>query len=242
MDKMSKRRIFLFSGLLVVICSVITLAAVGRTVYYHDQVMTQDAQQIDGRTYVPLSDVARALGGQVASRGTGFEIVTGGAPSSSAEKRTAAGGANEVRGANGNVGDWFFNGLWRFRVSKVEHVDAYQFQYSTSTESDKPSGANDELVVCYCTIKNGHAKTEEPILTVHGLASQNTALTDDQGQSYEPVDFDDRSGSLVPGGAKNFAVVFSVPKGTKLKDLIFTLYGYASSDKASNVRVSLADQ
>jgi len=44
-----------------------------------------------------------------------------------------------------------------------------------------------------------------------------------------------------PGAAKSFAVVFSVPKGTQLKDLIFTLYGFGvSSTHASNVRVSLA--
>jgi hypothetical protein len=236
---MSKRRIFLFSGLLMAVCSIIALAAAGRTVYYHNQVMTQDAQQINGRTYVPLSDVARALGGQVASRGGGFEIVTGGG---SADSRTAAGGANEVRGTNGNVGDWFFDGRWRFRVSKVEHTDGYQFQYSATADSDKPSGANDELVVCYCTIKNGHAQTEEPILTSHGLSSQNTALTDDQGQSYLPIDFDTRGGGLLPGAAKNFAVIFSVPKGTKLKDMVFTLYGFASSTKVSNIRVNLADQ
>jgi hypothetical protein len=240
---MSKRSVFLFSVLLIGVGSAIALAAAGRTVYYHDQVMTQDARQIDGRTYVPLSDVAHALGAQVASRGDGFAIVTGGSGSStSAGSRTAAGGANEVRGANGNVGDWFFNGLWRFRVSKVERTDEYNFQFAASPENDKPSGGNDELVVCYCTIKNGHAQTEEPVLTSHGLASQNTALTDDQGQSYAPIDFDVRGGGLTPGAAKNFAVVFSVPKGTKIKDLIFTLYGFATSTKASNVRVNLAGQ
>jgi hypothetical protein len=240
---MIKRSVFLFSVFLIGVSSLIALAAVGRTVYYHDQVMTQDARQIDGRTYVPLSDVAHALGAQVASHGDGYAIVSGGSGSSgSSDIRTAAGGANEVRGTNGNVGDWFFDGMWRFRVSKVERTDEYQYQYYSTPGSDKPSGGNDELVVCYCTIKNGHKETEEPILTSHGLSSQNTALTDDQGQSYMPVDFDVRGGGLIPGAAKNFAVVFSVPKGTKLKELIFTLYGFASSTKTSNVRVNLAGQ
>jgi hypothetical protein len=60
-------------------------------VYYHGQTLTQDARQVDGRTYVPLADVARALGGRVASRGGGLEIVTGagGAPGAG---QTAQGG------------------------------------------------------------------------------------------------------------------------------------------------------
>lgn len=237
---MKNRSIFLYVLLLMGACAAMALAAVSRTVYYHDKVLTQDAREVNGRVYVPLADVARALGGQVATRGGGYAIVTGGGASPDADtSRTAAGGANEVRGATGKVGDWFFNGYWRFRVSRVEHTDAYKFQYDASGGSDKPSGANDELVVVYCTMKNGQKNSDEPILTVHGLASQQTALTDDQGQSYPPVDFDVRSGALVSGGAKNFAIVFSVPKGTNLKDLIFTVYSYGASSKATNVRVSL---
>lgn len=240
---MNKRNTLLCMLLLMAACSVIALAAVGNTVYYHDQVMTQDARQFNGRTYVPLTDVARALGGQVASHAGGFEIVTGGGASTDTDaNRTAAGGANEVRGANGKVGDWFFNGYWRFRASRVEHTDAYQYQYSSSSGSDKPSGDHDELVVVHCTIKNGQKNADQPILGTNGLASQVTALTDDQGQSYPPIDFDVRNGDLAPGAAKNFAVVFSVPKGTTLKDMLFTVYSYGASDKATNVRVSLAGE
>jgi hypothetical protein len=215
------------------------MAAIGRTVYYHGQTLTQDARQVDGRTYVPLADVARALGGRVASRGGGLEIVTGGG-GATGEGQTAPGGTNQVRGATGSVGDWFFNGYWRFRVNSVDRPDTYAWQFYDGSGTDRPSGPNDELVVFHCTIKNGRPASEEPILTVHGLG--NTALTDDQGQSYVPTDIDVRSGSLLPGAAKDFAVVFSVPKGTKLKDLVFTLRGYAESNKASDVRVHLGDQ
>ncbi|HEX5324303.1 MAG TPA: hypothetical protein VFW40_10990, partial [Capsulimonadaceae bacterium] len=191
----------------------------------------------------PLSDVARALGGTVSPHGSGYEIVTGqGAPSSSDASRTAAGGANEVGGTNGNIGDWFFNGYWRFRVSKVERVSSYSYQYFPGGGVSSPDGPNDELVVVFCTIKNGEQNSDEPILTRNGLGTQKTALTDDQGQSYPPRDFDVRGGNLAPGAGKNFAVVFPVPKGTTLKDMIFTLYSFGASNKASNVRVSMAGQ
>jgi hypothetical protein len=237
-----KRNVFLIA-LPVAACAVAALAATGRTVYYHGQALTQNARQIDGQTYVPLNDVARMLGGRVAARGGGLEIVSGG--STSVEPgggRTAAGGADEVRGANGSVGDWFFNGYWRFRVNHVDRPDTYSWHYSASSGSDKPKGDNDELVVVDCTIKNGQETADKPILTEYGTSAQKTALTDDQGQSYAPIDFDSRDTNLVPGAAQSFAVIFSVPKDAHLKDMIFTVYSYGASTKATNVRVNLADQ
>jgi len=182
--------------------------------------------------------MAHALGWKVTPHGDGYEIVTGSGGEASAH--TAPGGANEVRGENGKVGDWFFNGYWHFQVKSLDRAAEYNFHFSPSPYTSKPSGANDELVVVTCQIKNGHQEAEEPILTAHGLGTQKTALTDDQGQSYAPMDFDVRGGALVPGAAKSFGVVFSVPKGTHLQSLIFTLYGFGmTSTKPTNVRVAL---
>jgi hypothetical protein len=228
--------------LTLAVSSFAAMSAWGDTVYYNGQVLTQDSRTIGGQVYVPLSDVARVLSGKVTPRPNGLEIVTGGASTGAVEHNTAPGGANEVRGTKGNVGDWFFNGLWRFRVSKVERLDTYPYKYYASAGSDTPSGPNDQLIVIDCTIKNGMATSDEPILSSHGLATQVTALTDDQGQSYAPIDFDSRNGSLIPGAAKNFAVVFSVPKGTNLTNFIFTIYSYGNSTKVTNVRVSMVGQ
>jgi hypothetical protein len=93
-------------------------------------------------------------------------------------------------------------------------------------------------LVFYCQLKNAEQRAQEPILGVHGLNNQVTALTDDQGNSYSPMDFDARGGSLVPGGAKSFAVIFSVPKSANISQLIFTVYSY-SDTKAYNVRVNV---
>ncbi|HET6382930.1 MAG TPA: hypothetical protein VFJ58_06015 [Armatimonadota bacterium] len=235
---MRKQSISMIALITATVGATVALAAAGRIVYYHGAVMTRDSRQIEGRTYVPLADVVRALGGRIAAHADGLEIVTASEPAAATQPGAVAGGANEVRGTTGNVGDWFFDGLWRFRVSRMERTDEYHYRYSPTADSDKPAGANDELVVFDCTIKNGHKETEEPILTSHGLGTQSTALTDDQGQSYPPLGFDVRGGALIPGASKNFAVTFSVPKGATLKDLVFSLYGFANT-KVSNVRVHL---
>ena len=75
----------------------------------------------------------------------------------------------------------------------------------------------------------------------------NSALTDDQGQSYAPLAFDkhtdstDEGPNMLPGSQTAFAVVFSVPKGTKLKDLVFSLQNaYEDTpDGGTDVRISL---
>lgn len=207
-------------------------------VIYHGNVMTRDVREIAGRPYIPLADVAKILGGHVASRGGGeYEIATTGG--GSGEVRAADGGANQVSGSNTKVGQMYFDGRWRFIVNQASRASEYVFKYATFERTVKPSAPNDELIVLNCTIKNGHQSAEEPILTVNGLGSQKTALTDEQGQSYPPIEFDVRGGNLAPGAAKNFTVVFSVPKGTKLHDMIFTLYGFANT-KENNVRVDLS--
>jgi len=224
---------------LVALTSVLTVGAAAglrdRSVTYHGATVSTDVTVINGHPYVPLADMARALGGKVVQSGGNYEIVVSG---SSGSGKTAAGGANQVEGEHGKVGDMLFNGYWRFQVKGVERMDHYNWQYSGNSGSNKPANANDELVVLTCLIKNGHKDAEQPILQASGTSAQKTALADDQGQSYQPLDFDVRPGYLTPGAGKTFAVIFSVPKGTHLKDLIFTLYGFGSS-KPSNVRISL---
>ena len=235
---MQKRTLVFAAVTLMAGCSAIALAAAGHTVYYHDQVLTQDAREINGKTYVPLADVARALGGRVAPHGTGVAIVTG-SSGSSGGGQTAEGGANQVNGTQGKVGDWFFDGRWRFRVNSVERMESERANKYSEAGQNKPASAKDTLVVVNCTIKNGHKEAEEPILSKYGLSTQQTAMTDDQGQSYAPADFDVRGGNLASGAAKNFAVIFSVPKEAKLKEMIFSIYGYHESTHVTHVRVAI---
>lgn len=76
----------------------------------------------------------------------------------------------------------------------------------------------------------------------------NTQLTDEQGQSYAPIEYDkcggatDEGPSMLPGSQTDFAVLFSVPKGAVLKDLIFSLQTAYDDypNGGTDVRITLA--
>jgi hypothetical protein len=212
--------------------TIAALAAGAKTVHYRGAVVSSQVRVIEGRPYVPLADMARVLDGRVVAHRDGFEIVTQGS--------AKPGGTNEVGGQIGKVGEWLFNGYWRFRVDRVERMSQYAYHLGGLGSVVKPNTSNEELVVLTCEIRNGQHVAEQPILSESGTSAQKTALADEQGNSYAPQDFDARNGALEPGAAKTFAVIFSPPKDARLKSLIFTLYGFGNtSTKASNVRVLL---
>ena len=210
----------------------------GKTVLFRGAVVSTDIAVINGSAYVPLTDMARALGGKVEKHGEGYEIVPVGGSTGKASGTVVPGGTNQIEGQPGKVGDMLFNGYWRFQVKSVERASEYAYRFDSSSTIKKPGGDKDDLVIVTCLIKNGQGVGDEPVLWEHGAG--DTALTDDQGQNYVPQWFDVRSGALVPGAAKSFAVIFSVPKETHLTTLIFTLVGYGkSSSHKTNVRVKL---
>jgi hypothetical protein len=221
------------SFLIATLCSQAVLAG---TVTYKGHPLTSDSRVINGKIYVPLADVAKALSCKIVTVNGISDIQPASTPTSSA---VVAGGANQVNATKGGVGDWLFDGRWRFKVNKVSVVSSFDYKYGDNAETETPNGANDLLVVVECSIKNGHTISDEPILTAHGLNTQATALDDDQGQSYPPAGFDNRNGQLAPGAMRNFAVIYSVPKGTNIAAMTFTLYGYSTSDSVSNVRIDL---
>lgn len=65
---------------------------------------------VDGETYVPLSALKAA--GASASVKNGVLAIT-----------FVPGGTNQVGGLEGKVGDWLFDGVWRFRVLSVAPTD-----------------------------------------------------------------------------------------------------------------------
>jgi hypothetical protein len=216
------------------------LAQAGRTLILNGQVASHDVRLIGGRPYVPLADIARALGQRVVPASGGYEI-------------TAAGGANQVEGLRGKIGDVLFDGKWRFQVLDVKEMDSYTMKnhstndygvyHSTAEFTDetlRPKPGN-SLIVIQCRLKNG-VKQNQALWRYN--PDTHTALTDDQGQSYPPIAYDiPDSGSfnsrdLLPGAALDFAVLFTVPPGTHLKDLVFTLR--TLSNKGDEVRVSVA--
>src|SRR3954470_22446907 len=96
-------------------------AQAGRSLILNGAVVSRDVRLIGGRPFVPVADVAQALGQTVVTRAGGYEI-------------TAAGGANQIRGLQGKIGDTLFDGKWRFQVLAVEPIDSYRLHNHVTTD------------------------------------------------------------------------------------------------------------
>jgi hypothetical protein len=207
---------------------------------------SSDIRIIDGRPYVPLADMAKAMNGAaVKHKGGGYEITLGSVDTTTPEAGAVAGGANEVRGTRGKIGQVLFNGKWRFSVLSVDRAASYDSQFLPEKRTFTPNGETEELVIVRCRMKNGQNATEVAMLSP--IHPYHTALADNQGMSYAPIDFDKRGGhtdegpSMLPGSQTEFGIVFSIPKGTVLKDLVFSIQNVEESpDGGTDVRISLA--
>jgi hypothetical protein len=201
---------------------------------YNGDIVSRSVRVIDGEAYVPLSDVARIVHGSAVRSGDGYTIQAGGAG-------PLAGGANQVNGLSGAVGQMLFTGKYRFEVTAITRVPQFTTQYEPTPETITPEGTNDEVVVVSCIVKNGVNQPRQMVFRRGDMG--NTALTDDQGQSYVPKDLDFPGGSgygptMLPGASTHVNVTFSVPKGTKLTSFICTLTSFEDNNP-KDVRVAL---
>jgi hypothetical protein len=71
----------------------------------------------------------------------------------------------------------------------------------------------------------------------------NTSLTDMNEQVYKPLWMDSAGGvalDMLPGSAKDFAILFRVPKTAELKDLVYTVEPVNSAKYGvTHLRISL---
>jgi len=167
------------------------------------------------------------------------------------------GGANQVMGLNGKIGDILWDGRWRFQVQEVKEVSAYTLNVPTSQQDYGRfvSYASEDLATYSYTPKPGYTLIAVKCLAKNGQKTVQqlhcyppdlkTALTDDQGNSYPPIVYDMQSDGawttkrLLPGSSVTMTVLFAVPPGTKLKDLVFSLKNW-DDKKVTNLRISLA--
>jgi len=235
----SRRRALAGAIAAIIATAVLAAAAYAQAtlrLIVNGNVASTSVRMIGGSPYVKLADVARALDMQVVPRAGGYEMVP-------------AGGAGQLQGkGSGKIGDTIFTGQFRFMVKGVRTVDSYTEQYSQDRNQISPKGPGDTLMVVDCRLKNGTTSKQEVVLS-NSDWGENTALTDDQEHSYAPVDVDGHYDEgaphgawILPGAAYDFAVVFSVPKGTNPKDLVYTIVKYSErgNNKGTDVRVSLA--
>jgi hypothetical protein len=197
-------------------------AAAGSRLYVNGQVASQDVRVIDGRNYVPVGDLAKALGMTVVSRADGIEL-------------TNAGGAGQIANRNvGRIGEDVFTGKWRFTVLKVETTKKHVPEFGeVHPWTIAEAGEGEDLVVVHCRLKNGTPKTDVLVISAN-YDGINTALTDDQENTYRALqDIDVRLTETSPGGVKllpgsavNFDLVFKVRTGCRPRDLVFTAMRY----------------
>ena len=177
---------------------------------------------------MPLKDVATALNLSMQKTGRGYEL-------------TESGGANQVEGITGKVGDVLYNGFVRFQVLKVTRTKSYTKKFTGTGDEATPIQPNNELAIVLCRMKNATQKTGTASIT-GGLTD---ALTDTEGHSYEPRRTSDipPNQELLPGAAIDFALIFDVPPSAKLQDLVYEaqLIGLVGPEK-KKFRVAVGDQ
>jgi hypothetical protein len=203
-----------------------------------------ETKVIGGSTFVKLSDVAKAFDMVVVKKGPGqFEL-------------TKPGGANQIGTLTGKIGETLFDGKWRFTALSVDTLAVFtmktasepygakgQYSWDRTTRLLKPT-QNYALVVIQCRVANG-VKEKRTLWTAISDERIRTALTDSDGNSYPPVAYDfvgapTETEWILPGAQVSFPVIFSVPEGAKLKDLVFTLKNNQGDTKGVDLRVSLA--
>ena len=239
----SRLRVYAASLLaLALVASAVALVQTGVRLTLQGKTLSSDLRVIGGKTYVPLADMARAMNGKVVKNGNGYEIQM---EASSDDSGGVPGGGTAIKGTKGSIGQMVMTGKWSFEVVDVSRAASYESQYLPVHRTFSPSGPSEELVVIHCRLKNTLKSSQMAMLSV--IHPHNIALADDQGQSHGLLGFDKRGANqdegprMLPGSLTDFAVIFSVPSGTKLKDLLFSLQTAYDDypDGGTDVRISL---
>lgn len=223
------KRHLIFAGIVVAAASAAWALQSGMKLYVGGKLASSGVIERNGVAYVPLKDVASAMGLGLTKTARGYEM-------------SAPGGANQVEGLNGKVGEVLFNGYFRMQVTEVIRAKEYTNRFSGDNQKITGYPEGNDLVVLICRIKNG---TKEK-LTVFLPGGDYMALTDDQGRSYGPrtglsIDCPSRGADLLPGAAVDFALTYDVPADAKIKDLVYGVYStgpVASRDKKFRISLS----
>ncbi|HEY3330707.1 MAG TPA: hypothetical protein VGK19_11835 [Capsulimonadaceae bacterium] len=171
-------------------------------------------------------------------------------------KAAVPGGANQVQGLTGKLGDMLFDGRWRFQAISITPVTSYTMtvprseqdyalwhdvaEYDDASHTFTPKAGYTFFAV-KCRVKNGQKQTEQ--LDCYS-DSPKTALTDAGENSFPPFAYDMYTSSplttkaMLPGSGADITVLFAVDSTTKPQSMVFTLKNW-SSHTGNNVRVKL---
>ncbi len=223
-------------------------AQAGHTVVFHEAVVSQDIHMVNGRPYVPLADMAKALGGFAVRTASGYQIKTK-EDQAEASAGTDAGGASG--GLNGRIGDTLSDGKWRFRVVDLKSLDTYTLQQDGGVDAGRLRGnavltdrtidakPDYSLVTLVCRVRNGQRQAQ----AFGSGYGRDTVLIDDKGTAYAPIGWDQDGGRqatkpLPPGAAADLTAIFLVPFGTDPRDAVVTLTN-VSDPSPHNVHIAL---
>lgn len=181
----------------------------------------------DGKTYVPLADVAKVFNMVPVKKGDGYEL-------------TAAGGAGQVQGLSGKIGDLLSCGTFTLKVVKVYRGPKYVKEFGSGEVT--PNTDAQDVVAIRLRMKNA---TKEAIV-ISPFGGDVTALTDEDEHSYPAFtgmasDVTEAGPKLLPGSAYDFALTYMVPKSAVLKDLVYQIQCYGFKEKAT-FRISLKEE
>ena len=175
----------------------------------------------NGKVYMPVADVATALDMQVVKH------------SSSSYELVAKGGANQLNGLEGKIGQTLLTSHYKITFSKFFTTDHYTRQFGNPGTADAADGKT--LAIVVIQVKNATNR----VLGM-ALAEGKTMITDEDEQTYEPstggwADWKTGNPNVLPGAAVNFALVTQVPKSAKLKDLIYEINKATSIDEVEQI-------
>ena len=160
-----------------------------------------DSVVVGGKTYVSLEQLRKALPNPAPSTG-------------------AAGGANQVAAASGCIGEYLFNGVWRFKVQSLMYSLEEKAWYLT------------------IELRNGTNKIAAPFNTGSSGSGDDISLVTEDGNSLSlangsRIQDDILLKSIAPGSAGVTKIWFNAdaatPKATKL---LWAMSAINNSDKA----------
>jgi len=228
-------------GIVALAVAAVAAVTVSSKLFVNGKVASTDVRVINGKAYAPLADVAKSLDMTLVAKAGGYEL-------------TKSGGAGQIANKNvGKLGEEIFTGKYRFTVVSFEQVEKYRKMYTTASyEKDYESDENNILVIVKCRVKNGTKVKDE--LVFGEWDGNNTAITTTDEESITPTaydvketEFSPRGATFLPGAAINFNLIFKVPRGSSVKDLIFTALQYEfrskyeqNKVKPTDIRVSLS--
>lgn len=217
---MNKKLIIAHCGLAVLGLSVSIFAGqAAKSLYINGKIASTSVSNVGGVSVVPVRDVANALGAKVTNRPDGaLEILV-------------EGGANEVQAKlAGKIGDWLFDGAWRFKVDSVERVEQFETEYYRPGTKVKARNAKEELLIIRFRLRNGM-----PIAGMVSLTGNLTAVALEDGSSIQFGGADMKynigwasTPNILPGAEHRGLMWAYIRKDEKEKDVIIN-YDYSTT-------------